>query len=833
MNARTAERQLVFRDLPLRLMMIGALLANVHPLRAASDNAPELAPIVSHHIKEDVKRLPPSITYSLAVNLKHLTTDLGYVAVPANHFESRPLKIGIGRQTEVTSAGGAMYRAADGTGVRIFAIRSPGAAGVRVRFAEFQLAPGDEVWVRSASEGNEHAMPFVDRGPRQTGEFWSHTVEGDTAVIEYHVRSGTERPLRVAAISHMFEKPSAAEPVAFSCHVDASCSSVGTKSAVARITFVDWWGDASVCTGTLLNNTTNDRTAYFLTANHCVADPVEAETVEAYWLYQTSSCNSGWLRNDWFRTTGGADVLATSESNDATLLRLVAATPSSVGLAGWSAAPQPVGTTVFGLHHPDGYVPPAMDSSLRRSEGSISGGSGSCLPGGYQITWNSGTTEPGSSGSGLFIHGATSTHLVGVLSCGEGALSCTENKWYGRLSNFYPEISRFLSPPPISIADGTDTPQLSWSAGGATPWRGHNAVTIDGVDAGATGRISHNQETWMQTTVAGPGRLSFRWKVSSESGYDYLRFRLNGAEVTAIPRISGNTGWLWRSIVVPAGAHTFRWTYSKDGSADRGSDAAWVDLVKFAGPKPNFNGDHASDLVWQNAATGQPAVWFMNGTVQVGERLLPPVPAEWQIAGTGDFNTDGHADIVWQNVRDGHRAIWLMNGSGHSGEWWLPRVADVNWRIATANDFNGDGYPDLVWQNLVTGHRTVWLMRGAAHIGEQWLYHQPISPEWLILGSADFNGDGEVDLLWQNTRTGQGAVWLMNGTIWIQEQLLMPVSPRWRIAGTGDFNGDASPDIVWQHLDTGDRAVWLMNGTTRIGERWLPRIPVEWSIRNN
>ena len=36
----------------------------------------------------------------------------------------------------------------------------------------------------------------------------------------------------------------------------------------------------------------------------------------------------------------------------------------------------------------------------------------------------------------------------------------------------------------------------------------------------------------------------------------------------------------------------------------------------------------------------------------------------------------------------------------------------------------------------------------------------------------------------------------------------------WVVVGTRDFDGDANADIVWRHLVTGNNSLWLMSGTT-------------------
>ena len=126
--------------------------------------------------------------------------------------------------------------------------------------------------------------------------------------------------------------------------------------------------------------------------------------------------------------------------------------------------------------------------------------------------------------------------------------------------------------------------------------------------------------------------------------------------------------------------------------------------------------------------------------------------------------------------------------------------------------------PDLniLWQNA-NGQASIWEMDGNTRIGGGPVSPNP-GPSWRAVGTGDFNGDGNSDILWQNTSTGQASIWEMDGNTRIGGGPVTPnPGPSWKAVGTGDFNGDGNSDILWQNTSTGQASIWEMDGNTRIG----------------
>ena len=105
-----------------------------------------------------------------------------------------------------------------------------------------------------------------------------------------------------------------------------------------------------------------------------------------------------------------------------------------------------------------------------------------------------------------------------------------------------------------------------------------------------------NSTASVSTTVqmSAGDTLTFDYFYSSESNYDWYRFKANGTEVQ---KLSGNTNSAWATYTYTAaadGAYTFEWSYRKDSSAASGADMAKVDNVALTTNAPQMgdvNGD--------------------------------------------------------------------------------------------------------------------------------------------------------------------------------------------------------------------------------------------------
>lgn len=381
------------------------------------------------HLKTDpakVKRLPPIDPREKLKDLQEKMVRIGVV---------RPLEAPFDPLTD-----SAIYSVREGD-VRVGAVVSEGALYTRVHFKGMSLPDGARVFVYSASNPDEYYGPYEGRGPSDNGTFWTPPLSGDAVVVEYISPPGTKSnaPFKVFEVSHIYKDIFSPNDPAGSCNLDVTSQWLEVAKATAMLQFTTAQGEA-LCTGTLMNDVDPSTAHHVLTANHCISTESEAQSVKVYWHYNSGEAPPGGAAN----TTLGANLLSTGTASDFTLLRLTGTLPSGLFFSGWDASPVSVSTPVTGIHHPNG-------SHKRISFGATNSTCGAGLPGPCGnftgVTWNpnGGTTEQGSSGSGIWTGTPDNPKLVGTLTGGfASCANSTGSDFYGRFSVTYPSVSAFL-----------------------------------------------------------------------------------------------------------------------------------------------------------------------------------------------------------------------------------------------------------------------------------------------------------------------------------------------------------------------------------------------------
>jgi hypothetical protein len=126
-----------------------------------------------------------------------------------------------------------------------------------------------------------------------------------------------------------------------------------------------------------------------------------------------------------------------------------------------------------------------------------------------------------------------------------------------------------------------------WASSGSKPWTISFVGPYEGAYSAKSGNIDNSQLSVLQVSmdVIGYDDISFYRKVSTEAGYDFLNFYIDGV---LLDQWSGTMDWLKVSYDVAPGMHTFKWEYKKDEANGFNFDCCWIDYIVF--PSSNLNG---------------------------------------------------------------------------------------------------------------------------------------------------------------------------------------------------------------------------------------------------
>jgi hypothetical protein len=490
----------------------------------------------------------------------------------------------------------------DGSRAAKLALTSPGATGMRVAIDREPGKPAYAVQIRAAGS----AEPDLIEGPMNARDFaqprfYSAYTAGESITLEFQLPAALARlspadlGLRITQLTHfdrdfLLNSTSANKAAQGTCYRDIACETFSsaeefTSRSIARYIFSNSQGTFT-CTGTLMNDAdATTQIQHFLSANHCVDTAAEAASVATFWWDQNTTCG-GTVRNaNYVQLTGGADIQAKHSSLDMILMRLRGMAPSSAVLAGWSAAPMTFGsfgTSTVVMHHPGGDRKKISRANAYEFANWRQGPADTHV----RVVYTQGSTEGGSSGSGLFTLTSGGYQLRGTLSGGNAL--CTNPSG----SDFFGRLDRATDIVAILNRQGTTptiTPETGWYWDDTAGGQGFGIEILNGrlfiggflydaqgnpiwfvangaLAANGTDFVADMQE-WQggqtltgsyrpPTQIASPGTINLSWISNTQlvmrwpGGFRFLkRYPIPGGPGAAAGPAAGmpQRGWWWNA----------------------------------------------------------------------------------------------------------------------------------------------------------------------------------------------------------------------------------------------------------------------------------------------
>jgi len=341
----------------------------------------------------------------------------------------------------------------------------------------YHVQPGVKIFLYDSLQQNVLGA-FTDLNNKTIQVLSTGFIPGDMLILELQMPSYVKEDilLTIAGIGCDFAENAGHKQfkdgwfgLSGVCNVDINCNADASvqlvKNAVVRIVFL---GDER-CTGTLLNNTRRDGRNYILTAGHCIGNEEIANAALFYFTYESPYCNGTDGSNS--HSVSGATIRAGSENMDFTLLELMDPLPVSFRpyYAGWDNTAA-VPSSSYSIHHPQGDV---KKISIDSDPLTITTFSNKFDPNKHWLVmdWESGTTEAGSSGGGLFDSG---NRLRGTLTGGEAVCGNSINDYFQMFSHIwkdYPapgnQVAYWLDPidSRVGSLEGFDPNAAFWNSG--------------------------------------------------------------------------------------------------------------------------------------------------------------------------------------------------------------------------------------------------------------------------------------------------------------------------------------------------------------------------------
>lgn len=184
----------------------------------------------------------------------------------------------------------------------------------------------------------------------------------------------------------------------------------------------------------------------------------------------------------------------------------------------------------------------------------------------------------------------------------------------------------------IGFEDGEFDDDFTFT--GNVPWEIDTEESHSGGFSAVSGEIGDSQYSSMTLNVEEglAGEFSFYRKVSSESGWDFLKFYIDNQEKGSW---SGEEDWEKVTYNVTEGSHEYTWTYDKDSNTTNGSDQGWVDDIELP----------AAAITMVNA--GPDLEICHDAQAQLNAFAANYETLNWTSAGDGSFSDENNQNTIY------------------------------------------------------------------------------------------------------------------------------------------------------------------------------------------
>ncbi len=238
----------------------------------------------------------------------------------------------------------------------------------------------------------------------------------------------------------------------------------------------------------------------------------------------------------------------------------------------------------------------------------------------------------------------------------------------------------------------------------------------------------------------------------------------------------------------------------------------------------DFNGDGKLDLVWENGVAGPWTLWAGNGVgFQSMDLAVSPLQGVNAVIGAGDIDGDGKSDLLMIDASGAFRYLIMDGARQVRSSVLFPRPDGASRPLP--GDYNGDGKLDVIWERNHERGLVYWQGDGngfaTAPMGGYAPNWRPVSPVRKVPFRGDIDGDERSDLLLVNDSEGLITYWAMNGARVVHFSRVAFAFPAggYRPMFSAEFTGDGLLDLAWFREQDASSVIWTGDGS---GFRALP-----------